>query len=70
MEEINKKMTVIKKHQNPEDKKTWKIPKEDSDLIQHIYDFYGECIIEDNGDYILIEKKTANQKFKEAKDYY
>ena len=68
MEEINKKMTVLKKYQNPENKKTWKVPREDVNLIQHIYDFYEDCIVEDNGDYILIEKKTANQKFKEAKE--
>lgn len=57
-------MPKIKKFQH-EDKKTWKIPHTEQEVIQHIYDYYLDSIESDNGMEILLTKKIANAVYKE-----
>lgn len=51
-----------------EDKKVWKIPLTENNLIQHIYDNYLESVASDDGQYIFLTKKTVNAKFKESEE--
>lgn len=57
-------MPKIKKYQH-EDKKTWKIPHTESEIIQHIYDHYLDSVESDTGMEILLTKKTVNAAYKE-----
>ena len=63
-------MPKIKKNQCEENKKVWKISKNEdmqqNDLIQHIYDVYCSCIEKEDMDFIYLTKRSTNAIFKEV----
>ena len=61
-------LVKIKKFQCKENKKAWKIPYNEYEITQHIYDFFYDNVIENNGEYILLEKKSTNAKYKEIEE--